>query len=164
MKKITLFTISGFFLLTTACKKKTTDDNTTKCAETTSKASTADSIALSQYILQNNINAQYDTNGFYYRIITPGNEIKPYQCGTARIDYVGKFKNDAVFDSRNNTEFYIGNAIPGFKKGITHIGEGGEIELYIPPSLGYGNDDYNGIPGGSMLIFKIKVRSVTQEE
>ncbi|HTO14380.1 MAG TPA: FKBP-type peptidyl-prolyl cis-trans isomerase [Edaphocola sp.] len=164
MKKINFIILLGALSILVACnKKKPGDGDQIVCKETTSKASTADSIALSEYIIQNQIEAEYDTNGFYYRIITPGNETKPEQCGNAIIDYVGKFKNEAIFDSRNNFNMYIGSAVPGFKKGITYIGEGGEIELFIPPSLAYGNDDYNSIPGGSTLIFKIKVRSVIIE-
>ncbi|MDA9888818.1 FKBP-type peptidyl-prolyl cis-trans isomerase, partial [Flavobacteriaceae bacterium] len=38
--------------------------------------------------------------------------------------------------------------------------EGGEGKLFIPSNLGYGDYGYGSIPGGSVLIFDIKLIEV----
>jgi FKBP-type peptidyl-prolyl cis-trans isomerase FkpA len=30
--------------------------------------------------------------------------------------------------------------------------------LLVPAHLGYGNSDYSGIPGGSVLFFEVKIK------
>ena len=64
--------------------------------------------------------------------------------------------------------FVLGALIEGWKKGLPLIKKSGEIILYIPPSLGYGSQDYVNsdnvvvIPKNSMLIFTIKLKDYTQ--
>lgn len=50
--------------------------------------------------------------------------------------------------------------IKGWTEGITYFKEGGEGILLIPSKLGYGSKDRSGIPGGSVLIFDIKLITV----
>jgi FKBP-type peptidyl-prolyl cis-trans isomerase FkpA len=57
--------------------------------------------------------------------------------------------------------FVLGTLIDGWKIGVPLIKKGGQIRLYIPPSLGYGSSDVRDnqgrviIPGNSILIFDI---------
>lgn len=53
-----------------------------------------------------------------------------------------------------------GQLIPGFSQGVLGMKVGGRRELVIPPALGYGPTDQNGIPGGSTLIFVVDLVSV----
>lgn len=132
------------------------------CAELTVKASTEDSVRLANYINDNDIEATYDPRGFYYRIRETGNESRVGFCGKAAVTYVGKFTNGQQFDSGNKVNFSLENLISGFRYGLNLIGEGGKATFYFPPSLGYGNDDYQGIPGGSILIFTTELVSITK--
>ena len=50
--------------------------------------------------------------------------------------------------------------IAGMVEGLTKIGIGGKAKLYIPPSLAYGDEGYQGIPPGAALIFEIEVTGV----
>jgi FKBP-type peptidyl-prolyl cis-trans isomerase FkpA len=59
----------------------------------------------------------------------------------------------------------LGQVIPGWQKGIPLVKGGGSINLYIPPSLGYGANAYPPtgtviIPGGSNLVFNVNVISI----
>ena len=132
------------------------------CEELTIKAAAADSAALANYIAEKEIVATYDPRGFYYRIKTAGNENRPGYCSNIVVNYVGKFTNGQQFDSGNNVSFNLTNLVSGFRYGLNLVGEGGEVTFYLPPSLGYGNDDYQSIPGGSILIFDADLISITK--
>jgi FKBP-type peptidyl-prolyl cis-trans isomerase FkpA len=41
---------------------------------------------------------------------------------------------------------------------VPYFKEGGSGILLVPAHLGYGNSDYSGIPGGSVLIFEVKLK------
>lgn len=101
--------------------------------------------------------------GFYYTISNPGSGgDSVLLCSQILINYKGQLKNGTVFDQQNNVIFVLGSLIEGWRKGIPLLKKGGQIRLYIPPSLGYGNNDLidnsSGnvvIPGKSMLIFDV---------
>ena len=120
------------------------------------------------YLDSNNIEAQHHPSGFYYKIINPGEGIDTMSlCSEILIDYKGQFKNGQVFDEGTNAYLVLGPLIEGWKKGLPLVKRGGEIILFIPPSLGYGSDDYKNennvvlIPGNSILIFNVKLKDYT---
>ncbi len=49
--------------------------------------------------------------------------------------------------------------LKGWTEGLTYFKEGGSGMLLIPAHLGYGSKNFNGIPGGSVLIFEITIFS-----
>ncbi|RQO31734.1 FKBP-type peptidylprolyl isomerase [Taibaiella sp. KBW10] len=160
MKKA-LYTILTLSVLAAgACKDKTT---TTTCVESTVTVPQRDATALANYITNNNITAEFDSRGFYYTIHSSGDAKKPSQCATISIDYSGKLTNGTVFDSNTNKSFALENLIPGWRMALPKIGAGGELTLYLPPALAYGDSDNGSIPGGSILIFKIKLNVITKD-
>ncbi len=128
-------------------------------------APAAEQLSLDTYIDTNNIDAVKHPAGFYYKIITPGNGTDSIRlCSQIQLSYKGKLVNDTIFDQSNNVVFVLGAVIDGWKKSIPMIKRGGEINLYIPPSLGYGNTDVTNkntgkviIPANSILLFNVKV-------
>lgn len=103
-------------------------------------------------------------SGFYYKIINPGTGADSAKlCSQILINYKGKLVNGSVFEEQNNVIFVLGSLIEGWKKGIPLVKKGGEIQLFVPPSLAYGNQDVkNGsgvvvIPAKSVLIFDVKL-------
>jgi len=63
-----------------------------------------------------------------------------------------------VFDqtpSDTTVTFPLANLIPAWQIGIPLIGRGGEITLYSPSNLGYGNQSVGSIPARSVLVFEI---------
>lgn len=146
--------------LLAACTPKTKVE---PCVDSSTPVSASDSIALKNFIEQNNIEATYDSRGFYYRVHTMGSGKVPGQCAVIVTDYTGKLTNGNIFDSRNNITMNVRDLIAGFRMGVSLFKEGTEFSIYLPPSLGYGNNDNGSIPGGSILIFKIKLNSITQE-
>lgn len=124
--------------------------------------------AIDQYMDTNNIEAVQDPTGFYYNIITPGTGTDSVTlCSQIQISYDAKLTNDSTFDNQSNAVFVLGALIEGWRRGIPKLKKGGEIKLYIPPSLGYGHTDIkdvNGkvvIPKNSILKFDIKLTDYT---
>lgn len=54
-----------------------------------------------------------------------------------------------------------GNAIPGFLDGLLGMRVGGTRKILVPPALGYGNQDYLDIPGGSVLVFEVVLNDLS---
>ena len=78
------------------------------------------------------------------------------------VAYKGYFLNGAVFDQSDAEGITIGlnQVIAGWTEGIAYFKEGGSGILLVPAHLGYGSRDYNGIPGGSVLVFEVTLISV----
>ena len=128
-------------------------------------ASTAEEATITGYLSGNGLTATRHSSGMYYSIVQQGSSTTANLCSSLLVNYSGKLSNGSVFDSKNDAMFVLGAVIEGWKKGIPLIQKGGQIRLYIPPSLGYGNADVkNGstvvIPANSMLIFDITLKDV----
>ena len=50
--------------------------------------------------------------------------------------------------------------IAGWTEGIQQVGEGGQIELYVPAKLGYGECGNQGIEPNATLIFTVDLCKV----
>lgn len=84
---------------------------------------------------------------------------------TVQVHYTGKFENGQVFETSLGgapIPFVLGagQVIPGWDQGLVGMREGGKRLLIIPPSLGYGSQDYGPIPGNSTLVFEVELVKV----
>lgn len=52
--------------------------------------------------------------------------------------------------------------VPGFREGLQTMKVGDKVRLFIPPHLGYGDNDYGPIPGGSTLVFDLELTGIAQ--
>lgn len=117
--------------------------------------------AIQAYLSSNNITATRHSSNLYYEVVSAGSGNAPDLCNTVLVKYSGKLTNGTEFDSQANAVFVLGSLIDGWKIGVPLIKKGGQIRLYIPPSLGYGSNDIKNnsgvviIPGNSILIFDI---------
>ena len=93
---------------------------------------------------------------------------------TVSVLYIGKLQDGTTFDSsaahgNQPLSFTLGaqGLIPGFQIGVNGMKVGGERQLLIPASLGYGDQDVKDstgkviIPANSELLFDIQLVSVT---
>jgi len=119
-------------------------------------------LEIKDYIAKNNLTAQRSTSGLYYVIDEPGTGTQPTATSNVTVAYKGYFTNGTVFDqsSAAGVSFGLNKVIPGWTEGIQYFKTGGSGILLIPSHLGYGSYDYSGIPGGSVLIFDVKLISV----
>lgn len=104
-------------------------------------------------------------SGLQYKIIKKGVGAFPKATDKVEVHYEGKLLDGKVFDSsfqRGQTiEFPLNGVIKGWTEGLQYINEGGEIELYIPYDLAYGERGAGqDIPPFSTLVFKVQLVSI----
>ncbi|KAI4469340.1 fkbp-type peptidyl-prolyl cis-trans isomerase fkpa [Holotrichia oblita] len=127
---------------------------------------------ISQIEEKNRNNADFGRteSGLLYQIIRPGSSERPTsELDKVRVTYVGTFKNGTEFDSSKDTvEFALNRVIRGWTEGLQLIGKGGEIRLWIPPDLAYGQYGRGNIGPNEALVFDINLidftPAQTQEE
>ncbi len=103
-------------------------------------------------------------SGLQYEIITQGTGPKPTATDTVVCNYKGTFLNGTEFDNSYSRGTPATFAVTGVIRGWTEILQlmpvGSKYKVYVPYQLGYGNSDYQGIPGGSLLTFEIELLSI----
>jgi FKBP-type peptidyl-prolyl cis-trans isomerase FklB len=57
----------------------------------------------------------------------------------------------------------LSGTVTGFSTALQHMVSGDFWRIYIPATLGYGFSDFNGIPGGSVLVFDVNMVSFESE-
>lgn len=118
--------------------------------------------AINTYLEANDLTAVKSSSGLYYIIDEPGTGDQPTYTSNVTVAYKGYFLNGTVFDESEaeGVSFNLQQVILGWTEGITYFKEGGSGILLVPAHLGYGSYKYNGIPGGSVLVFEVKLISV----
>ncbi len=120
--------------------------------------------------LESNPDIQKDESGFYYEIIEEGSDVTPTMQDEVVVNYEGSLIDGTVFDSSYDrgepATFPMGGVIPGFSGGLSKIGEGGKVRIYIPSDLGYGDNPpaQSPIPPGAMLIFDAEIIDVVSPD
>ncbi|KIK98353.1 hypothetical protein PAXRUDRAFT_823961 [Paxillus rubicundulus Ve08.2h10] len=108
------------------------------------------------------------------RTLEGGVKIRDSKLGTGKMAkkgdkvdmrYIGKFPNGKVFDKNTKGKPFTftlgrGDVIKGWDVGIAGMQIGGEREVTVPPSMGYGNKKLGDIPAGSTLIFEVKLLEI----
>ncbi len=117
---------------------------------------------IKDYLAKNNLTAQRSTSGLYYIINEQGTGTQPTAASNVTVAYKGYFTNGNVFDQSKaeGISFGLNQVIRGWTEGIPYFKTGGSGVLLIPSHLGYGSTNNGPIPGGSVLIFDVKLISV----
>ena len=109
-------------------------------------------------------------SGLQYKILYQGNvnDTKPDDASTIICSYTGTLINGYEFDKSNGpAQLSVSSVVDGFAEGIKKIHVHGDIEMYIPYELGYG-DSIQGVEGSlsgrvippySTLIFNVHLNS-----
>lgn len=116
------------------------------------------------YIAKNKLTAEKSDSGLYYVINEPGTGAQPTATSTVTVAYKGYYTNGKTFDEskEEGLTFGLNQVIKGWTEGIPYFKEGGSGILLIPSHLGYGSYDHSGIPGGSVLVFDVKLIKVNK--
>ena len=154
-------------LFFSSCKKK----DLCPYSESGVSATAAERTYLQNYLSTNSIPALEHTSGVYYNITTAGSGTAPSICSNITAKYTGSIiPTGTIFDSTpagsSGASFTLGQLIVGWQKVLPLIKNTGKITLYIPPSMGYGQQNVRDnagnivIPGNSYLKFEIELVNV----
>ena len=104
-------------------------------------------------------------SGLKYRIRRKSDKRKPTAADKVTVHYRGWLDDGKEFDSSYRSgkplTFPLNAVIKGWTEGMQLIGEGGMIELEIPPQLGYGAKGANGaIPPNATLHFLVELEDI----
>lgn len=133
--------------------------------QSTGGAAAADQIAFAPE-LGVDLTAMTAAGGLRYRDIVAGSGAQAKPGNVVSVFYTGWLPNGAPFDSTRPPEAPIrftlgeGRVIRGWERGVTGMRVGGQRQLVIPPSLGYGNQAVGSVPPRSTLVFTIEVVDV----
>jgi FKBP-type peptidyl-prolyl cis-trans isomerase FkpA len=125
----------------------------------------ADIEAIDKYLEEHNIKANVSQSGLRYVIHDYGTGSAPVYGQYVIVHYKGTLMDGTVFDSTYDrgepAEFQVGGAIQGFNEGLSYIGEGGSISLYMPSRIAYGNSSpSDDIPENSILFFDVELLNI----
>lgn len=153
MKNIVLAFVSILFV---SCIPETKDD--TKPVDFTAQ----NEKEITDYIAAKNLVAVKSNTGLYYVVNEPGTGVQPTATSNVTVAYKGYYTNGTVFDQSKpeGLSFGLQKVIKGWTEGIPYFKEGGSGILLVPSHLGYGSFDYSTIPGGSVLVFDVKLIKV----
>jgi len=160
------FIFSTVIILSSSCLKSKEPSCTYQASNFV--APTAEVNSLQGWVSAYHSGATKDASGFYYEIGNPGSgTVAPSVCSNIVVKYTGTLSNGVKFDE-NLTGFsaVLGGLILGWQKGLPLIKSGGQINLYLPPSMGYGSQDVKDntgavvIPANSILVFNIQLIAV----
>ena len=109
---------------------------------------------------------QVSESGLYYKVLDAGTGPTPSLTDSVLVHYRGTLIDGTQFDSSYDrgapATFRLDQVVPGFGEGLTKIGAGGKIILYMPSELGYGNSPRPGgaIKPGDSLIFECELLEI----
>ena len=114
------------------------------------------------YIAKNKLTATKTDSGLYYVVNEAGTGAQPTASSNVTVAYKGYFTNGNIFDESKaeGISFGLSQVIKGWTEGIPFFKEGGNGVLLIPSHLGYGSNGSGPIPGGSVLVFNVKLIKV----
>lgn len=155
-----LIILTSFCAVMLSCNKPAADS----CNYTTSSVvvPASEMTALQAYVATRLTTPILHPGGFYYEIMAAGTgTATPAICSNVKVKYAGYLTNGTKFDEELvGITFKLGQLIVGWQRGLPLIKKGGNITLYLPPSLGYGNAAVGSIPANSILIFTIELLDV----
>ena len=105
-------------------------------------------------------------SGLQYKVVRsgPAAGLRPQPNDEVKVNYEGKLVSGKVFDSSYErgmpAALPLDGLIPGWIEALQLMRPGDEWILYVPPELGYGDEDKGDIPPNSVLIFRIELIDV----
>jgi peptidylprolyl isomerase/FKBP-type peptidyl-prolyl cis-trans isomerase FklB len=110
-------------------------------------------------------------SGLQYKVVRagPADGLRPQLGDEVKVNYEGKLVDGTVFDSSYQrgvpAAMPLKGLIKGWQEALQLMRPGDEWILYVPPSLGYGEEGAGGtIPPNAALIFRIELLGVLPAE
>jgi FKBP-type peptidyl-prolyl cis-trans isomerase FkpA len=113
---------------------------------------------IQEFMTKKGLKMDASPSGLYYKINPLGEGRNVLYQDSIVVTYEGKLLNGEIFDRQKDPiTFALKDMIGGWKEALLMMKKGDEIELLIPPQLGYGEHKLDDIPQHSILFFNIKL-------
>jgi FKBP-type peptidyl-prolyl cis-trans isomerase FkpA len=160
-----LLLLFSFCALLSSCVKSTSNAAGCTYIPSTVVVPASELTNLQTWVAANRPAAIFNSGGFYYDIPAAGTGADtPNVCKSVTVKYIGYLTNGIKFTQTSEetipSTFVLGGLITGWQRGLPLIKAGGTINLYLPPTLGYGAGGAGSIPGNSILLFTIQLIAV----
>ncbi len=101
-------------------------------------------------------------SGLVFEVITEGEGTSPTLDDRVRLLYTGRLADGTVFDrTERPVDFPLRGLVPGFSEGLSLMKPGGTYRLFIPSSLGYGEEGAAGaIPPNAAIDFQVQLLEI----
>jgi FKBP-type peptidyl-prolyl cis-trans isomerase len=110
---------------------------------------------------QENEDITVTETGLQYRVLEEGDGATPTSTDRVRVNYTATYVNGFIFDQSgdNPAMFELTGVISGFSEGLQLMKTGAKYELFLPPTIGYGNNPPPGssILPGVVLVFEVEL-------
>jgi FKBP-type peptidyl-prolyl cis-trans isomerase len=155
MRALLYLLVSGAILLSVACERQQSN---------LERYIGIDEELITEYLAENNIDAEKDPSGLYYVIKEEGEGEQPTAFSQVQVSYTAYFLDGTVFaeaDTSNLDEFELRTLMAGWQIGLPLIKEGGEIQLFVPSRYGYDRNLLGPVPPpNTVSIFDIKLHRI----
>jgi len=105
-------------------------------------------------------------SGLQYKVVEsgPAGGTSPDSNDLVSVHYEGTLTDGTVFDSSfgrgSPAVFAPDQVVKGWTEALQLMRPGDEWYLYVPPELGYGENQAGPIPANSVLVFRLQVLNV----
>lgn len=108
------------------------------------------------------------SDGLQYKVIVEGKGAKPGENDLVTVNYAGRLIDGTEFDSSYKrgepATFPVSGVIKGWVEALQMMKKGATWELYIPPSLAYGESGAPPAIGpNETLIFKVNLIDIKKQ-
>lgn len=107
-------------------------------------------------------------SGLQYKILTPGTGPKPAPTDKVVCNYRGTFLSGQEFDNSYKrgepVTFQVNGVIKGWSEALLLMPVGSKWQLFVPPSLAYGEQGRQGIEPNSTLVFEVELMSIAPKD
>jgi len=101
------------------------------------------------------------TSGLRYEILESGDDgPTPGPDDAVLVNFVGRLANGEVFDVAEFTPIRIDQVIPGFAEAVQQMPRGARHRVWIPPSLGYGDNPPPNSPIRQDTIIEFEIELI----
>ena len=109
--------------------------------------------------------AETTASGLAHKLLEAGTGTQhPSASDYVVVHYSGWLTDGTMFDSSvtrgQPARFPLNGVISGWTEGLQLMVPGEKRRFWIPANLGYGSGGRPGIPGNSMLVFDVELRSI----
>lgn len=97
-------------------------------------------------------------SGLEYQVLKPGAGPTPTTADVVQIEYRGTLTSGSEFDASpagQPVALPVAGVVPGFAEALMLMPRGAKYRVWIPPQLGYGEQEKGPIPANSVLVFDI---------